>query len=44
LSDERRVSDDVVRGALQYLSKEEFDEVVSGWDKLKALGLLGGRC
>jgi len=40
LSGERKIPGDVVKRALRYLSKEEFEEVVSSWDKLKALGII----
>lgn len=40
LSSERVIPDDVIRRALQYLSREEFESIVSDWDKLRALGLV----
>jgi hypothetical protein len=41
LAGERRVPDDVVRKALQHLTREEFESIASDWDKLRALGVVG---
>jgi hypothetical protein len=43
LSGERRVPNNVVRKALEFLTREEFESIVSDWDKLKALGLIDER-
>jgi len=40
LTGERKIPDDVVRRALQYLTKAEFESIVTDWDKLKALGVI----
>jgi hypothetical protein len=40
LSGERRIPDNVVRKALTFLDKSEFEEIVSDWDKLKVLGIV----
>jgi len=40
LSGERKIPGDVVKRALRYLSKEEFESIVTEWDKLKALGII----
>jgi len=32
----------VVKRALRFLTKSEFESVVSDWDKLKALGIIKG--
>jgi len=39
LTGEGKVPGDVVKCVLQYLSKQEFEEIVSDWDRLKALGV-----
>jgi len=40
LTGEGKVLGDVVKCVLQYLSKQEFEEIVSDWDRLKALGVI----
>jgi len=40
LSGERKIPEDVVRRALQHLTRPEFESIVSDWDKLRALGLV----
>jgi len=40
LSGERKVPSDVVKRALRFLTKPEFESIVSEWDKLKALGIV----
>jgi len=36
----RRVPDDVVRRALQYLDESEFNRIVQGFDRLRAVGIV----
>jgi len=40
LSGERRIPEDVVRRALQHLTRSEFESIVSDWDRLRALGVV----
>jgi len=40
LTGERRIPDDIVKRALQYLSKAEFESIVTDWDRLRALGVV----
>jgi len=40
LSGERKIPADVVKRALRFLTKSEFESIVSEWDKLKALGII----
>ena len=42
LTGARRVPDYVVENALRYLDEREFNEIVRGLDKLKALGIIRG--
>lgn len=42
LSKQRKVPDEVVEKALKLLNKEEFDNIVGEWDKLKALNIVKG--
>lgn len=42
LSRQRRVPDEVVGEAIKLLRKEEFDNTVGEWDRLKALGIIKG--
>ncbi|RLG86769.1 MAG: integrase [Thermoprotei archaeon] len=42
LSGKRKVPGDVVKKALRYLGKEEFESIVSSWDRLRALGVVRG--
>jgi len=37
---ERRIPSDVVKRALKFLTKSEFESIVSEWDKLRALGII----
>jgi hypothetical protein len=36
----RKVPDDVIRKALQYLDKPEFNQIVQGFDRLRAVGIV----
>jgi len=36
----RRIPDDVISKALQYLDEKEFNEIVAGIDRLKAVGII----
>jgi transcriptional regulator with XRE-family HTH domain len=36
----RRVPDDVIRKALQYLDEPEFNRIVQGFDRLRAVGIV----
>jgi intergrase/recombinase len=36
----RRVPDDVIRKALQYLNEPEFNQIVQGFDRLRAVGIV----
>jgi intergrase/recombinase len=36
----RRVPDDVIRKALHYLDESEFNQIVQGFDKLRAVGIV----
>jgi intergrase/recombinase len=38
----RRVPDDVIRKALHYLDESEFNQVVQGFDRLRAVGIVRG--
>jgi len=40
LTGERKIPDDVVRRALQHLTRSEFELIVSDWDRLRALGVV----
>jgi len=40
LSGERRIPSDIVRNALRFLTRTEFESIISDWDKLKALGIV----
>ncbi|GBF09531.1 integrase protein [Aeropyrum pernix] len=40
LSGERQVPDNIVRRALKLLGKDEFESIVSDWDRLRALGVV----
>ena len=40
LSGEREVPEKVVKEALKHLSESEFENLVSGWDRLRALGIV----
>jgi len=40
LSGERRIPGDVVKRALRFLTKSEFESIVTEWDKLKAFGIV----
>jgi len=40
LTGERKIPSDVVKRALKFLTKSEFESIVSEWDKLKALGVV----
>jgi len=40
LSGERKVPPDVIKRALKFLTRSEFESIVSEWDKLKALGII----
>lgn len=42
LSRQRKVPDEVIREAIKLLGKDEFDNIVGEWDKLKALGIVKG--
>jgi len=41
LSGKRKIPGNVVKKALRYLGKEEFESIVSDWDRLRALGVVG---
>ena len=41
LSGERRVPDEVARKALQFITRDESGSIVSDWDRLRALGVVG---
>ena len=43
LSGKRKIPDEVVKKALRYLEREEFESIVSDWDKLKALGVISDK-
>ncbi|ADM28749.1 integrase protein [Ignisphaera aggregans DSM 17230] len=40
LSGERKIPSDVIKRALKFLTKSEFESIISGWDKLKAFGII----
>ncbi|PUA33335.1 MAG: integrase [Zestosphaera tikiterensis] len=40
LSGERRVPNEVVKNALKFLTKSEFESIVGDWGRLKALGVV----
>jgi len=40
LTGERKIPEDVVKRALRFLTKSEFESIVTEWDKLKALGVV----
>jgi len=40
LSGERRIPNDVVKNALRFLTRSEFEGIVGDWGKLKALGIV----
>jgi len=40
LSGERKIPSDVVKNALRFLTKSEFESIVGDWDKLRALGIV----
>jgi len=37
---ERRIPDEVIMEALKHITREEFESIVSDWDRLKALGVI----
>ena len=42
LSGKRKIPNDVAKKALRYIGKEEFESIVSSWDRLRALGVVRG--
>ena len=40
LMGERRIPDEVIMEALKHITREEFESIVSDWDRLKALGVI----
>ena len=43
LSGKRKIPSDVVKKALRHLEREEFESIVSEWDKLRALGVISDK-
>mgnify|MGYP000312399635 FL=1 len=43
LSGERRVPSDIIRKALRLMSKQDFESIVSDWDRLKTLGVISDK-